>query len=441
MVIKKNFFILLFFSFFSMQCSSVPTNIQPQINGLVVAGKFRAAMETIADNQDAYGKNNRLLYDMDYGLILQFAGEYEKSIEYFNRAKRAYDELLTVSLSQEVSTWLVNDYLAPYRGEDFERVMINVFQSLNFASLGLWEEALVEARDVDIQLRLINSQYQPNQKNVYQEDAFARLLMGLLYEAQDTLEGYNDALISYRKALTIYENDFAKNYGLGIPQILKENILAVTQMLDLEEFKEYQEKLGPVKYVSLEEKRQKAQVYLIHYDGLSPIKHQWSLPIPLPNGYVTQLAFPQYDKRNSEKKEKIFKAISRANEETVSAVEKGQDIGAIAVKNLDNRRARVIAKALLRSGAKYFLEQQGESFLKRESGQTSARIFKYLSNLYNITSEQADLRSWQTLPERIEIARLILEPGDYDFFVNQKKIRHFSLGSGDVKFIIYRSAE
>ena len=38
--------------------------------------------------------------------------------------------------------------------------------------------------------------------------------------------------------------------------------------------------------------------------------------------------------------------------------------------------------------------------LEKSHGKTTSLWFKYISNLYNITSEQADLRSWQTLPHQ-----------------------------------------
>src|SRR3990167_11162667 len=104
--------------------------------------------------------------------------------------------------------------------------MINIFQALNYCMVGDLDEALVEARQVDSKLSSINNRYKPGEKNAYKEDAFARLFMGIIYEASNTPEDMNNAFISYRKALEIYETDFQENYDVSTPSLLKENLLA-----------------------------------------------------------------------------------------------------------------------------------------------------------------------------------------------------------------------
>ncbi len=412
--------------------------IQPQINGLATAGKFKYALKVLQENQkDSYGANNHLLYLLDYGLMSHLAGRYEESIKTFEEAKNVYDQLYTTSISKEVATWLINDNMAPYRGEDFERVMINIFQSLNFVALGNIEEALVEARDVDVKLSVINRQYKPDQKNVYKEDAFARLLMGILYEQNGTGDDLNDAFISYKKAVDIYEND----YHIEVPEILKENILALAEWMDQEEFQVYRRKFMNKSFLGLKDKEAKAEVYLIHYAGLSPIKHQISIPIPLPGGYLSQLAFPVYDRRTEEISVGYFKAVDLDQNSSFISTEEVEDIGGIAIENLNNRKARVIAKAAIRSAGKYLIEQETEEALERKYGDNSSNWVKYVGSLYNIVSEQADLRSWQTLPDQIRMARLILDPGQYELFLNEHSFGSISVIAGEKKFILFRTVQ
>ena len=129
--------VLVLFLPLIVSCASAPT-IQPQINGLVVAEKFDRAAKLL-DSQSqtkSYGSNNELLYLLDRGMVYHLAGNYPESIKTFAAAKQKYDELYTKSLTKIAATWLVNDYNAPYRGEDFERVMINIFQ-MNIISSSL----------------------------------------------------------------------------------------------------------------------------------------------------------------------------------------------------------------------------------------------------------------------------------------------------------------
>ena len=430
-----SFFVLVFFS----SCASAPT-VQPQVNGLVVAERFDQALKVLEKHKDGYGKNNELLYLMDKGLVLHLAGRYAESIPVFEAAKIQYDQLYTKSISRMAGTWVYNDYAMPYLGEDFERVMVNVFQALNFVALGEYSEALVEARDADIVLNTINAQYSPKQKNVYREDAFARFLMGIFYEAQGDRTGVNDAFISYRKAVETYESDYLPNYKLGPPRLLIENLLAAAQVIDPQSFDAYRAKYQNVRFSSITRKQQRAEVYLIHYNGLSPLKYQDSVVFPLPGGYISKIAFPRYKKRIYERETGHFSAVAENRKVFRYPTELGQDIGGIAMKNLDNRKVRVLAKAVLRPAGKYLAERAAEKAIAAKYGDTSADVARYASDIYNVYSEQADVRAWQTLPAEIRIARLILPPGDYDLRLDGMSLGHVSLKAGDKKFVLKRTS-
>jgi hypothetical protein len=422
----------------NISCAASPM-IQPQVNSLVVGKKYNEAIQILENNELSYGKQNKLLFLLDYALVLHIANRYEDSIKAFEKAKNLFDQYYTVSVSNEASTWLINDNLAPYRGEDFERAMINVFQAINYAALGNIEEALVEARDVDLVLTKINRQYKKNQKNTYKEDSFIRFFMGMLYEMEKTPQGYNDAFISYKKAINSYESDFKTNYKVDTPQVLKENFLSVAKEFDFKVYKKYKKKFSDVNFLSVKEKEGKAQVVVIHYFGFSPIKHQMDLPIPLPGGYLMKLAFPRYDKRKFLEKPSIVKIQSVLGSLEEKRLEKATDISAIAIESLKRRQKRVVAKAAVRTASKYFIERSIEKSINKKFTGDGANWFKYAASIYNITSEQADLRSWLALPGEIHITRFILDPGAYAVIMNKANISNVTLKKGEVKIITYRS--
>ncbi len=422
---------------FCLGCGSASPLVQPQINSLVVAHRPELALKLLEEHKESYGAKNRLLYLLDYGLVLHLTERYKESIGIFEEAKRVFDQLYQRSISNEMTTWAMNDTLAPYRGEEFERVMINIFQALNFVMLGNFEEALVEARDVDLKLGLMNTARKARYKNVYREDAFARLLMGILYEARGTLDDLNDAFISYAKAVEIYEQDYSRNYAISLPQVLKENILAVSQSIRPQDYETYRRKFRDVPFPGLSEKKKRAEVYLIYYAGLSAVKHPVFVPIPLPDGIVTQLAFPTFDQRGPGSQAAVFRAKNLRGEMFEMNSEKLEDITSIAIQNLKSKRTWVIAKATLRAASKYWLEKKQKQRIE-EKNDDAAQIFGVVSSFYNIFSEQPDLRSWQTLPAEIHLARVILEPGEYEFFVNEESLEKLTLTQGAKKFFIVR---
>jgi len=409
---------------------------------------FAEAVNVLNTKNQSYGPKNELLYLMDKAYVLHITGHYQESIDLFEKAQRKFDTLYTKSLRNIAATWIINDNIAPYRGEDFEHVLVNIFQAINYAAIGNLPEALVEARDVDLKLNRINDLYKPGQKNVYREDAFARLLMGILYEAANDQEDLNDAFISYKKALKIYERDYQHNYKTAVPIVLIENLLAAAEYFDAQAFQDYRKRFPDVLFARLNEKKQKAEVYLIQYNGLSPIKHPAIIPIPLPET-VTQLAFPTYDTRYYEITSSTFQAVATTPKESKIQTELGQDIEAIARQSLANRKMRIYAKALARPAAKYLAERKLIRKTEERHGDIAAIAISGLSIWYNLYTEQADLRSWQTLPAQIRIARLIVEPSDYELslsnfnaeniLIDENNLGTVSLKAGEKKFIIIRT--
>jgi hypothetical protein len=136
-----------------------------------------------------------------------------------------------------------------------------------------------------------------------------------------------------------------------------------------------------------------------------------------------------------------FAAVASDSKKTFRRnTELGEDISNIAIKTLDNRKVRTIAKAVLRPAGKYFAERAVEESVRRSSGELPADGISIAGSIYNIYSEQADIRSWQTLPAQIRIARLILSPGDYDLEFNGKPLDHVSLKAGEKKIILKRTS-
>lgn len=416
-------------------CAGV-INVQPQVNGLAIAGRFDQALQVL-DDPAKYGKNNRLLFLLDKGLVLHMAGRYKESTSVFEDAKLEYDQLYTESISKISASWLWNDYALPYRGEDFERVMLNIFEAMNFAAVGDIEGALVEARNVDSVLNALNQQYDEKHQNVYRDDAFAQLLMGIFYEADGNL---NDALICYRRSWKVYERDYKKRYGTETPLILKENLLAAAEKFGDFDLAQYRRNFADVNYVGWDEKKKKGEIIVIEYAGLSPLKLPTQIPVPLPGGYASQITFPKYQKRDIDiPLTTVSVAAVEGGQQYSQSVELGEDIAAIAVKNLDDRKIRVMAKAILRPAGKYLLERGLEYSLEKDHGKGTASVMKYAGTLYNMVSERPDLRSWQTLPAQIRIARVLVPPGEYTVSTGVDSFGSVTLSAGEKKFLIVRT--
>jgi uncharacterized protein len=103
----------------------------PVINQHLSNQNYEQALKVIKDNKDAYPKRNAALYYMEEGILAHFALRYKESNKSLSRAEQIMDDLYTRSISKQTASFLINDNTIPYRGEDFESAMVNLFMALN----------------------------------------------------------------------------------------------------------------------------------------------------------------------------------------------------------------------------------------------------------------------------------------------------------------------
>lgn len=436
---RKSLQTIIVLFFVLVGCTATSPLIQPQINSLVIAGKYENAIKILTLNEQGYGNLNKLLYLMDRGLVYHYAGNFRESVKEFENAKRMYDQLYTISISKQAKTWIANDNYSPYHPEDFERVLINIFQALNFMQLKEFDEALVEAKDVDSKLRIINMQYPVSLRHIYNEDAFARILMGLVYESQKYSNDLNDAHISYFKALEIFDANDDVYFGVDLPLILKQNILATSQIYDPKLFVNLKERFSDVDFQAIAEKENKSEIFIIDYVGLAPIKRQELIPIVLPDGYFLKVVFPKYEKRelfNDSANQYSIKKDGNQDDANI-LMEKMVDVDELSVKLLEKRKAWMIGKSVVRQAGKYAAEKVIEGKVdERIDSDIASNSVKLISSIYNYATEQADLRSWQTMPSSIRIGRIILEEGFYEININQNLFKRITVKNGEKQFIV-----
>jgi hypothetical protein len=446
----RTIFIILFLV--GVLLSSCAPTIQhyPQINQYLLNQDYDSAYNLVQQNKATYAERNAALYYLDEGIISHFAGRYKKSIQSLSRAETIMEDLYTISVSKQAASFLISDNTVPYRGEDFERAMVNMFLALNYAGLGSWEDALVEARKVDSKLSVINSKYEEGKKNVYKEDGFIRFLMGALYEADREI---NDAFISYRKAEAIYRNDYSPNYGVSPPTILIENLLTSAHAMDFdEEARGIKREYPKVQFIDPAKKRELAEIIVLHNNGRGPEKVENFFLVTMPDKYIAKIAYPEFKKRSYRIShgEITLKNLKSGRSYRFTTVLM-EDIASIAITNLGNRINRIKAKAIARATAKYLVSKQAEKTAKKQGGQLLGLLTKVSANIASVATEQADVRHWRLLPAEIRVGRTLIPPGEYrgevkfvgsgGAAVDSREIAPFSVKKGEKKFFILRTLQ
>jgi hypothetical protein len=345
--------------------------------------------EALQRLEEARGpEKDRLLYLLDKGMVLHAAGTYAESLAVLAEADRLSQDLDFTSVREEAAAALTSERERTYRGEDFEKLMISVLQALNFAELGRDEDALVEVRRVDERLRKMVVE----EKKPYEQLAIARYLGGVLYEDQGDLDA---AFIDYEAAYRLQPKlgPLAEPFVRLARQTGREEL--VRELLRAPAAGDARP-IGPGE----------GQVVVVIEAGRSPEKE--SLRHKIAAAQIIDI--PHYRDRGT-----ALLALVAAAGRSVTAVEV-TSLSEVAKIHLDDRVGRLLAKALVQTGVKAGVSAAVASETKSEG--LGALTFLLLSQL-----NQADLRSWLSLPAQFQLARLRLPVGKHTLTVEAGGMR------------------
>lgn len=360
--------------------------------------KYSQVLE-LYDDELEDSSRERLLYLLDKGTVYQMSGQYRKSQEMFLEADRLADELDAISLTSQAGAFLSNDETIPYKGEDYEKIMINAFNALNFIAVEDYESALVECRRANEKLEVLSR----NEGQQYREDAFIYYLSALLYEQTGAI---NDAYIDYKRTFQL-NPDFP---------YLKDDLLRLSaQLRFMEDFEKWQKHYRvEASSKSFLKDKDKGELVVIYMAGKSPRKvpHQRNAA-SLTIGYVAAgsaglavggdflIPVPRFRKRPySIHQLKVWNGTTE-----LAQSEELENLEAIGIQSLRDRLGREVIRAMTRLAAKAKLQDE----VRKQFGGVAGLVV----GTGMLLTQKADVRSWQTLPASLQVARARLEPGEH----------------------------
>jgi hypothetical protein len=123
------------------------------------------------------------------------------------------------------------------------------------------------------------------------------------------------------------------------------------------------------------------------------------------------------------------------------------NVTAMADKALSEQMAGITAKALARAGTKFAAAEgttrAAEQLAGRDWGPLVGLVVGLVTKGFAVASEEADKRSWQTLPDEIHLGRVWVQPGRYQVRgfhdpLNTEGMRTLSLDPGETSLLIQR---
>ncbi|NLR63295.1 hypothetical protein HGH92_03160 [Chitinophaga varians] len=410
-----------------------------------------------------YGRN-KLLFNMEKGKTAFLQGRYHESNLYFNAADSILSGHRGSRVLDQTLGLVINPAMQIYQGEDFERLLIHYYKSINYLKLHQLEDAEVEARRISLGTYALNDRKKNNDKK-YSNDAFSLIVQGIVYESAGDI---NNAFISYRNAADIFlKAPDHRYYGVDLPAQLQVDLLRTADQLGFQqEVQYYEQQFGRVYQRTAD--NDGGAVLVIWENGLAPVKAESNFFFTLtergPGNFVftdpnTQIfipfdfnLFPQDSCHRLRRHLEAFRvafpsyveqplyyttADIQRDSTFSTTLEKVEDVNQLAFRTLQERFLKEMGLALTRLAIKKLAEYE-----IRKNDEVAGELFNLLSTL----AEKADTRNWQSLPHSIYYSRIPLKKGDNKITLTlkgkdntQQKVEFNVVGNGRLQTLHYAS--
>ena len=362
-------------------------------------------------------KNADIPHQFELGSAAHYANRFSESSKAFDLAGDIAEDRYTKSVSKELGSLVTTDKLRPYSGTRYERLLSHYYRALNYIYMNQLDGALVECRRAT---NLINYFKGDDEKYDFFGAAFLAHLSGMIFEAAGE---WNDALISYKQAAEYYKNA-AEKTGVETPKDIGNTLVRLTRRLGfIDEFERYRNQYGePPEHLE-----NYGELILFYESGYVPPKVEENLIFPILKTdkvddaekfvptlikregaiyeevkleYLLRVAMPTIGSHRPR-----FSGIRVAvggNQETSGVLV--EDVENIAIETFKAERPIILLRTLARAVGKYLITRQANK--KNEA-------LGLLTNLAGVLTEQADTRSWRTLPNQIFMVRMPLPAGTH----------------------------
>lgn len=361
----------------------------------------------------------QVLFAMEMGRTAQLESDYGESKKAFDRAiavTREQDDEAVIAVkgaAAQTAAVLVNDKAIPYRAPGYERTLVHHYQALNYLADRDVDGAAVEVRRANLEQGEAQKRHQreidraktQNENPTERDPQLATLYAGLDQMAGSVKSSFqnaatfyvsavvwemlgerNDAYIDYKKALEIYP---------GNPYLQRAVIRLGKRLGMREDVADFQARFPDAARMPADGSgilEGKARLVVVYEEGLVPKKTEFSIPYPLPGaGSIGVIALPGYAEGPSPPVPVTVTVDGKQMGVTAPIC----NVAALAARALEEKMPGILTRQLARAVSKGAAAHAADN-----SGNSYAQLAVML---YNIVSEQADLRSWLTLPAHIQV--------------------------------------
>lgn len=391
-------------------CAGAMRNYDKEMSGAmsnVKSGRVDDALAQLEANNTSADKD--LLYFLEKGELLRLKGSLPESKEAWLKADesvRAWEEIAKTDPQRilgEAGAFLVNDKTRRYDGQDYEKVLLSARLAMDHVALGRWDDARVEVKKLHEREAIIAAL---REKDL--EDSKEKAKENKVQTTMKDLKGYPVEIFDDPEVISLrngYQSAIGHYLAGFVYESLGENSLASAGYRQAIELRPDQPLLQSG-LADLEKRSSPRQggtdVLIVVESGSAPAWKSITIPIPVPTNrgvVMTPASFP------------VVKSQGLGSFPRALRVD-GRDIPVAPVTNVDAQARRalkdqmpgIVVRTVIRAVAKGLLQSEVQ---KRDN----TGILSVLTLAANFATEQADERSWRSLPGMVGIARTNLPPG------------------------------
>ncbi|WP_188036971.1 COG3014 family protein [Pseudomonas sp. EZ-C24] len=377
-----------------------------ETNQQLVAGNVDAALALLESNNKSDVKD--LLYYFEKGELLRSKGDLQGSQQAWRVADGVVFEweeavkLDTEKYLSQFASYLVNDKVRRYQGYDYEKVMLTTQMALNLLAQNDFAGARTEIKKTHereaVIAELRDKQYLKGEQEAEQQGAST--------EFKD-LKGYPVASLDDPEVVSLknsYQSAFSHYLSGFVYEALGEKGLAAPGYRTAAELRPKTPLLEQA-LLNLDGKRSKSgesDVLIVVQSGLAPARDSMRIPLPLTidgNLVITTLSFP----------------VIREDNSTARFGEVYLNDQAVSLTSLNNTSA--MSRRALRDDMPEIILRTSVRAVSRTLAQKKLNEVDPLAALIvgiaAAVVEGADTRTWRTLPNQTQVARVHLAQGEH----------------------------
>lgn len=398
--------------------------------------KLGTAKSTSKKTDDDFDEDQLLTY-CEYGILKQACGDFNGSIKAFSQAQKIIDhfdnkaKISASELGKDTLSIILNDNTMSYSGETYERVLVYSYQALNYISKEDYKNARIE---IDNAYHIQENEKKRIEDNVYQKElakskdeknshiGWEKINKKLANSNAEIDVLAERVTNSYENGFTYYLSSIVDEFNGNIDSayidlkdahdILPNNDLVLSDLIRIAKLKGSNELKQWVGEQKTKGNRQRTysskdlgRVIIVFHNGVSPHKDQIKVPIPL-NNTILFTAYP------------VLKPGTVAFDKFILKDQSGKKIGqssnmfdlnAIMAKSYQEKRPAVIARMVTRA----IIKGASTNEIARRTG----LLGSLATSVLNYVSESADVRSWRTLPVKIDVLETMYKPGNHQFTI------------------------